>query len=62
MNATDLEYRVDGGAWTELGGTPAIGGAQVANLADGQHTVTVRLVNENGTVVTDATTFTVDAA
>ncbi|WP_276301286.1 hypothetical protein [Halorussus lipolyticus] len=61
-NVTDVEYRVDGGSWQDVYGTPAIGGAQLSSLADGQHTVTVRLVNENGTVVTDTTTFTVDTA
>jgi len=59
-NATGVEYRVDGGSWRDLGGTPAVGSAQLAGLDDGQHTVTVRLVNDDGTVVTDTTTFTVD--
>ncbi|WP_135854485.1 carboxypeptidase-like regulatory domain-containing protein [Halorussus salinus] len=61
-NVTDLEYRVDGGAWRPLGDTPAIGATQLAGLDDGQHTVTVRLVNDEGTVVTDTTTFTVDTS
>ena len=60
-DATDVEYRVDGGTWRDLGGTPAVGSVQLAGLDDGQHTVTVRLVNASGTVVTDTTTFTVDA-
>lgn len=61
-NVTGLSYRVDGGLWRGLGDTPAIGATQLAGLDDGQHTVTVRLVNDEGTVVTDTTTFTVDTS
>lgn len=53
-----VEYLLDSGTWT----TPSTGDLQINNMSDGQHTFSVRAVDESGnTSAVVSRTFTVDA-